>query len=138
MPIKPENKHRYPADWSAIRSAILIRADHKCEKCKAPHGKIIARGAGRCIDTYMIENGDVFDADTGEYLGCARMSEWSFGKMVKVVLTIAHLDHIPENCDPENLRAWCQRCHLRYDAAHHAETARETRRKKLNNLELFA
>jgi hypothetical protein len=66
------------------------------------------------------------------------MSEWSFGKMVKIVLTIAHLDHTPENCDPENLRAWCQRCHLRYDAAHHAETARETRRKKLNNLELFA
>jgi len=27
----------------------------------------------------------------------------------KVVLTVAHLGHTPENCDPANLRAWCQR-----------------------------
>ena len=27
----------------------------------------------------------------------------------KVVLTVAHLDHNPSNCDPTNLRAWCQR-----------------------------
>ena len=42
--------------------------------------------------------------------------------MVKVVLTIAHLDHTPENCAPENLRALCQACHNRYDAKHRAET----------------
>jgi 5-methylcytosine-specific restriction endonuclease McrA len=34
----------------------------------------------------------------------------------RVVLTIAHLDHTPENNDPSNLRALCQRCHNRYDA----------------------
>jgi 5-methylcytosine-specific restriction endonuclease McrA len=33
-----------------------------------------------------------------------------------VVLTVAHLDHDPRNCDPSNLKAWCQRCHNRYDA----------------------
>jgi len=33
-----------------------------------------------------------------------------------VVLTVAHLDHDPSNCDPENLRALCQRCHNSYDA----------------------
>jgi 5-methylcytosine-specific restriction endonuclease McrA len=32
-----------------------------------------------------------------------------------VVLTVAHLDHRPENCDPSNLVALCQRCHNRYD-----------------------
>jgi hypothetical protein len=31
-------------------------------------------------------------------------------------LTVAHLDHKPENCAPSNLRAWCQRCHNTYDA----------------------
>lgn len=41
-----------------------------------------------------------------------------------VVLTVAHLDHTPENCDPENLRAWCQRRHLHYDREHHRETQR--------------
>lgn len=34
----------------------------------------------------------------------------------KVVLTVAHLDHQPENCADDNLRAWCQRCHNVYDA----------------------
>jgi 5-methylcytosine-specific restriction endonuclease McrA len=35
-----------------------------------------------------------------------------------VVLTVAHLDHTPANCDDANLRAWCQRCHNRYDMQH--------------------
>lgn len=47
----------------------------------------------------------------------------------RVVLTIAHLDHTPEHCDPANLRALCQRCHLRYDSGHHQRTAYATRRK---------
>jgi len=35
----------------------------------------------------------------------------------KVVLTIAHLDHDPENWDvkDERLAALCQKCHLAYD-----------------------
>jgi hypothetical protein len=37
-----------------------------------------------------------------------------------VVLTVAHLDHMPEHCDDDNLMAMCQRCHLSYDADHHA------------------
>lgn len=49
----------------------------------------------------------------------------------KVVLTTAHLDHTPENCDPRNLRAMCQGCHLHYDAAHHAQTRAETLRAAL-------
>ena len=43
----------------------------------------------------------------------------------KVVLTIAHLDHTPENCDYSNLRALCQKCHNKYDAKHRAETRRK-------------
>lgn len=43
----------------------------------------------------------------------------------KVVLTIAHLDHTPENCDPDNLRALCQKCHNQYDAKHRTETRRK-------------
>ena len=33
MPIKPENRGRYPANWKEIRAAILERADNKCEFC---------------------------------------------------------------------------------------------------------
>jgi 5-methylcytosine-specific restriction endonuclease McrA len=47
-----------------------------------------------------------------------------------VVLTVAHLDHTPENCEDSNLVALCQRCHLRYDAKLHGKHAAETRRRK--------
>jgi 5-methylcytosine-specific restriction endonuclease McrA len=46
----------------------------------------------------------------------------------RVVLTVAHLDHNPQNCADDNLRALCQRCHLTYDARHHAQNAAITRR----------
>jgi len=48
----------------------------------------------------------------------------------KVVLTVAHLDHDPSNCAESNLRALCQRCHIRYDARQHAKSATATRRRK--------
>lgn len=137
MPIKPDNRARYPADWPQIRAAILERADHRCEKCSAGNGTYITRGAGEDADTYMTGSGDVFDAETGGYLGRARASDYCHGKTICVVLTIAHLDHTPENSDPDNLRSWRQRCHLRYDAAHHARNAWQTRRARKAVGDLF-
>lgn len=138
MPIKPENKARYPANWKEIRASILKRAGNCCENCKVKNGDRIVRGKGDDADTYMTSDAEVYCADTGESLGQCRMSDYeSDGKGVDIVLTIAHLDHTPENCEPENLRAWCQRCHLRYDAKHHAETARATRRKRAAIGDLF-
>lgn len=40
-------------------------------------------------------------------------------------LTVAHLNHTPEDCSEDNLMAMCAPCHLKYDAKHHAETRRE-------------
>ncbi len=50
----------------------------------------------------------------------------------EVVLTIAHLDHHPENCNPENLRAWCQKCHNSYDAPQRARGIKERRQKAVD------
>ena len=33
MPIKPENKSRYPSNWKEIRAHILQRANNLCEFC---------------------------------------------------------------------------------------------------------
>ena len=90
MPIKPENKKRYPPDWKDIRKQILARAGDCCEFC------------GRKNHSMVVNE--------------------KTGKTVKVVLTIAHLNHTPEDCRPENLRALCQRCHNQYDAKHRALT----------------
>lgn len=112
MPIKAENKHRYPANWREIRAAILERAGHRCEQCGVPNG------------SYRIRGMDEWTKDAGQIETWAMDSE----RVSRIVLTIAHLDHTPENCDPANLRALCQRCHLRHDIDHHQRTAYLTRR----------
>ncbi len=137
MPIKPENKARYPKDWKQIRERILARAGNCCEKCKAPNRERIARGKGEDADTYMLSSAYVYCAESGTLLGQCRHSDYEVDRMVNVVLSIAHLDHTPENCDDDNLRAWCQRCHLRYDVEHHKRNARATRRKALRTADLF-
>lgn len=80
-----------------------IRPENKARYPKNWKGirmEILARAQNRCewdgcgVDNYSIH------PETGS----------------KVILTIAHLDHTPENCEPENLRAWCQLHHNRYDA----------------------
>jgi len=95
MPIKPENRARYPANWKEIRARILKRAGNRCEwpGCYVPNGAI--------------------NPITGS----------------RVVLTIAHRDHTPENCGDENLAAWCQYHHLAYDLEHHMQNVFATRRR---------
>ena len=109
MPIRPENRHRYPKAWAKISKAIRHeRAGNRCEcygECGHDHG-------GRCTAI----NGEPHPV-TGS----------------KVVLTVAHLDHQPENVCASNLRAMCQRCHLAYDAEHH----RQSRRRNLACGDLF-
>ena len=46
----------------------------------------------------------------------------------KNTLTVAHLNHTPEDVRPENLMAMCAPCHLKYDAKHHAETRKKRSR----------
>lgn len=58
-------------------------------------------------------------------------------RWIVIILTVAHLDHVPENCADDNLRFWCQRCHLSYDAEHHAQTAYASRRQPLAVGDLF-
>ena len=48
-------------------------------------------------------------------------------------LTVAHLNHTPEDCRRENLKALCAPCHLRYDKDHHAETRRRRKNDELQN-----
>lgn len=137
MPIKVESRARYPKDWPAISRAIRERAGNKCEQCRAPNGEVILRGSGKDANTYMLSGGGTFTADTGQYLGLSRGSEYCGRNFVKVILTVAHLDHQPENCEPDNLKALCQRCHNAYDRAHRAANATTTRRARKAARDLF-
>lgn len=106
MPIRESERARYPKDWKAISKAVRAEAGDRCEGSPA-------------YPDCRAENGRPHPA-TGS----------------RVILTVAHLDHTPENVDRGNLKAWCQRCHLTYDAAHHAANSAATRRgrKAIGNL----
>jgi len=99
MPIRPENLARYPADWREISDRIRFdRAAGRCE-CLGECGR--GTHEGRCPNRHRLP---------------------AYGTGSTVILTVAHLNHVPEDCDDDNLRAMCQGCHLHYDRGHHAET----------------
>jgi hypothetical protein len=114
---------RYPSNWPAIRAGIVLRANNRCEQCLAPNGEVIVRGEGSHAGSYMLARGEVFDAETGAHRGYARGPEYN-GRGVRVVLTVAHLDHDENHNDPANLRALCQMHHLRHDAHDNARRRR--------------
>lgn len=135
MPIKPENRARYPKNWPEIRTSILERAGNRCEFCRAENGTIIVRGVGRHENTYHTIDERIFCAKTGQELTgiCLSAADYeNTNKGVTIVLTVAHLDHTPENNDPKNLRALCQKCHNDYDRPHRQRNAAITRQKRRN------
>jgi len=120
MPIRPENKDRYPTNWPEIRQKILDRAHNCCEICGVPNHAVGYRDSS-C--QFVELHG--YEADPDFWDGKIAL------KIVKIVLTIMHLDHNPENCDPANLKAACQRCHNRYDAPVRAAGRKHRRRQEV-------
>lgn len=110
MPIRPDQKARYPKNWKEISQRIRRRARKRCEcrgECGTDHGQEMSN---YCGEDYA-ENGK------NQPNRCmARQYQPHHHTGSKVILTVAHLDHIPENCDDKNLKAMCQRCHNKYDA----------------------
>jgi hypothetical protein len=111
MPIRPENLNRYPPDWPQISYAIRARAGFRCEACGVPNGDLGGRDAGGNWYRAAPLGCDGNMPLPGQHGWCHRDGRGLYLRIVRIVLTVAHLDHTPENCDPDNLRAWCQRCH---------------------------
>ena len=97
----------YPANWEEIARAVKESANWQCENCGRPCRKpgenrwdLLSRLSNRWLDD--LEFSGVDDTEP---------------KWTRFVLTVAHLNHRPEDCRPENLKAWCSVCHCRYDLA---------------------
>lgn len=114
----PIDYKRYPPNWKTeIVPAIIERAKGKCEQCELVN-KQKAYAVKFCIKDpdgkyklktiWFRDQRDAFREAGGRTI-----------KPVTVVLTVAHLDHDEENHNVSlnRLRAMCQICHLRYDAA---------------------
>lgn len=112
MPIRPENRARYPKSWKAMVAQARERSGNRCEcdgKCGEDHG-------GRCSAL----NGAPHPA-TGSI----------------VVLTLAHEHGVPlEETSIDRMFHACQRCHNRYDAPMRARGIRERARAALGMQEL--
>jgi 5-methylcytosine-specific restriction endonuclease McrA len=96
----PIDYRKYAADWQLIRNRILTRAGYCCE--------------GSPKYPYCRAENNKPHPATGSL----------------VVLTVAHLDNDSTHNADDNLRAWCQRCHLAYDLKLHVDHSSDTREKK--------
>jgi hypothetical protein len=129
MPIRPEMRDKYPKDWPAISKRIRERAGQRCEctgQCKSAHE------GGRCNapNGAIIKRGETDPAHWEVHHGCSLcLGGDDECHPIKVILTVAHLNHEPSDVRDENLLAACQRCHLRYDSATHRVNAAATRNR---------
>ena len=133
MPIRAELRHFYGREWREVtRPRILARAGGRCEQCgkrdRARTAVISLPVDGRWVQFWCEEldkpwvrcsDGEgfphkVINRSFPEAIRTARI--------IRVVLTVAHLNHVAGDDRDENLKALCQWCHLNYDLGHHHET----------------
>ncbi|MGQ9677104.1 MAG: hypothetical protein ACUVX1_15695 [Chloroflexota bacterium] len=113
--LMPCDYSRYYPHWRDIRRQILDQANNCCEFCGVPNHQYVVRTRA---DWYVVGE---MGADAA----------WLDGKgAVHIILTVAHLNHDVTDLDPANLRALCQRCHLRWDVEQHQRNAARTRARK--------
>ena len=124
MPIDYRNYH---PDWKQISRSIRDRAGDRCEWCGV---RDLAYGYRDAAGTFHECEGLEIEHATHDGF-----------KIIRIVLTVAHLDHDVANNEAGNLACLCQKCHLNHDLEHHLTNAAETRRRKaidLGQQELFA
>src|ERR1051326_2473213 len=107
---------QYPKNWKLIRIEILAREGNRCE-CMGECGEHAGPEPRRCEELH------------------GQPARWARGT---VILTVAHLNQNPKDNRRSNLKAMCQRCHLRMDLPHHVHKAVVTRDRKKGQLRLGA
>jgi hypothetical protein len=139
MPIKPENRARYPKDWPAISRRIRERANNRCEFCGVPNGELGGRSPVGVWHKAKPLGEKLLRLEWPKEGTLAWCGGYDIAQLriVRIVLTVAHMDHQPENCDDGNLKALCQRCHNRYDQPHRRKNAAATNRAKKASGDLF-
>jgi hypothetical protein len=102
----PMDRSLYPDNWDELALAIKTEANWCCTECGRPcrqPGEAISALYERLPDSWKVSLwwetiGDIREPRPGRFK-----------------LTVAHLDHVPQNCDRTNLKALCAPCHGTYD-----------------------
>jgi hypothetical protein len=126
MPIRPELRHFYGREWrEKTRPRILARAGGRCEHCGKPNHRrvwVISLSPGSQYWTLTKSRQAWHYCNLAGGSGNFLLFDWSAARRIRVVLTIAHLNHQAGDDRDENLKALCQWCHLNHDKEHHRET----------------
>lgn len=130
MPIAAQYRYLYSTpEWKQKRQAALDRADNKCSRCKVPNGATVERRMVRSSGVCRAWWRRVAKKTWYDEKGKRAIAPEPFTRTwtLLITLTVAHLDHNPENMSDDNLEALCCRCHLMHDREHHAINAKRTR-----------
>jgi hypothetical protein len=115
----PCDYKEYPENWKWLSKQIVKDAGNRCELCYAPNGALIHRPKTSEYPWYSVENTRPGD------------------KIIKIILTVHHIDSDKKNNTKQNLIALCQKCHLRLDLHKHMKSRRVARQEKEANLQLL-
>lgn len=135
MPIRPDQRTRYPIHWPLISEAVRRRAGNRCETCGIPNRAWGWRDPDGTFQQVSIQQ--MREAGYTRPPFVLRSAEGRDLRIIEIVIGVAHLDHHPEHNDPANLAALCQLHHLLHDQRQHQRTARTTRRLAMATLDLF-
>ncbi len=127
----PMNPKLYPSDWKAIATRIKNKAEWTCQNCQRPCRKPHVSWVD--FSQWLLGTGQIGWYDDGFEV----MKDGTYKEhMHRFTLTVAHLDHRPENCSDENLKALCFPCHARYDVSQMA-LKRSLKKERKGQLSLF-
>lgn len=148
MPIRRENKQYYDTlAFGDLRARLQVRSGNRCELCRAPGGHDVFMTWSDSDPDYRdalwwdganwIDRGGQpipREAFTSQWVSLHPGRAWladgpdlRYARLVKVVLTVAHLDHDPRHADDDRCKFLCGRCHLRHDAANNYARGRRYR-----------
>jgi 5-methylcytosine-specific restriction endonuclease McrA len=109
MPLTREQRALYGPNWRDVSRAVRAASSWTCQRCGAQHGAPIAHSTQQEL---------ALDDARVRQRGALRN---------RVILTVAHLDHVCTNHDRSNLAVLCQRCHLAHDRLDNLARRRRTR-----------
>lgn len=137
----PINYSKYPPDWKETVERIRKRSGDKCEICGLKNHSFIwsvpffirevinnHTARYRLRRVWFRHKGDAIRENGGD----------EGIKKVKVILTVAHLDHDETNhkVSDDRLLHLCQACHLRYDAQEKFRRILEKSKKRFREIQL--
>lgn len=125
----PMDRSLYPENWEAIAFEVKQNAGWDCEQCHRP-----CRRPGESVDELIARIDCIHPKwDLWQQEETAEFGLIEVPKVGRFVLTVAHLNHEPSDCRPENLKALCSVCHLQYDNRQQS-TKRRLKRERLGQL----